>query len=73
MPTYRYKCDMCGKEEDIFLPISSDPNKPLPCPECGLELMTRRISNKHTFVCNQSETLGKWYKRKTGKELLGGE
>lgn len=73
MPNYRYKCENCREEEIVNLPMSFDPMKPLPCGKCGIELMTRRIWDKHTFVPKTRRTLGQWYKDSTGKELLGGE
>jgi putative FmdB family regulatory protein len=72
VPNYQYKCEMCKHEEVFTLPMSTDPNAPLECPACKLTMMTRRIMNVN-FICNTKESLGKWYKRKTGKELLGGD
>ena len=69
MPNYRYKCE-CGHEETVMLPMSSDPELPEECPEC-LGDMHRRISSP--TVVMPRETLGRWFKDKTGRELLGGE
>lgn len=71
MPNYKYKCEMCEHEEIYFLPISSDPAKVLPCPVCSLNMMSRKVIGKNSF--NVKESFGKWYKRKTGKDLMGGE
>jgi predicted nucleic acid-binding Zn ribbon protein len=69
MPNYRYKCLSCSKERTMTLPISSDPKKRYICGgKCG-DLMTRRIGKPQFTV--ERETVGKWYKEQTGKELLG--
>lgn len=68
MPNYVYKCTACGLTESIFMSMSADPRENTECPECN-GVATRRIG-KPTFVMER-ETLGKWYKENTGKELLG--
>lgn len=73
MPNYLYKCENCGEKEIVPLPISFDPRKALPCKKCGIELMTRRVWDKHTVIPKTRRTLGQWYKENTGKDLLGGE
>jgi len=35
MPTYEYECEACGHVEEVFLPISSDPNETRRCPMDG--------------------------------------
>lgn len=70
MPNYKYVCEVCGKDEMLFLPISHPPEKKIFCSACVNVSMTRRI------ICGQfslnNETLGGWYKNETGKELFGG-
>jgi len=70
MPNYRYKCE-CGYEDTFALPISSDPKDLEACPECP-GIMYRIITSTATVV-QPKETLGEWFKKQTGKELLGGE
>jgi putative FmdB family regulatory protein len=70
VPNYLYKCEMCSTEEILTLPISTDPKQTVPCPSCGINLLTRRIGASN-FICNPKRTLGQWYKDETGKELLG--
>ena len=69
MPNYKYKCN-CGYQETFMLPISSDPELPEECPEC-LGDMNRVFSTP--TIGKSRQTLGKWFKENTGKELLGGE
>ena len=71
MPNYKYKCEMCQNEETLSLPISTDPNKPLTCSVCNLDMLIRRPIIA-SFNMNGKESLGGWYKRKTGGDLLGG-
>lgn len=68
MPNYRYKCN-CGYEETVMLPISSDPKLPEECPDCLGDM--KRVITSSTFKMER-DTLGKWFKKKTGKDLLGG-
>lgn len=69
MPNYKYVCVDCGYTEFVELPISHDPKALFACGECGFQ-MTRRIITSKFQV--ERETLGKWYKEQTGKDLLGG-
>lgn len=72
MPKYKYRCDGCKALEIFELPISTDPNKLFCCGYCEVGNMKRIISNQTTFSFSR-DTVGKWYKKKTGKELLGGD
>jgi len=75
MPNYLYKCIVCDYAEEHALPISFDPGIKMLCRECenktgfGEDRMTRRIGKPR--VINARQTLGKWFKEQTGKELLG--
>ena len=68
MPNYKYECVGCSYEELMFLKMSEDPKKTFSCPRCEGE-MTRRITK--SSVKFERDTLGKWFKEQTGKELLG--
>lgn len=70
MPNYLYRCTFpdCDHSETITLPISSDPKAAYTCAKC-LGDMTRRMSKP--TVTQGRQTLGKWYKEQTGKDLLG--
>lgn len=72
MPNYLYKCKECDAEERMELVISTDPNSVFSClrPLCNGE-MTRRISVSQFTM--KASSLGAWYKKETGKELLGGK
>lgn len=78
MPEYRYKCNKC--ENDFFteLPISFNPEEKLDCviQDCdgtsSRKFGFRHSENKNSIVVKNSKTLGDWYKKNTGKELLGG-
>lgn len=72
MPNYLYKCENCGEKEIKNLPMSYEPAKTLQCGKCGMNMMTRRIWDKHEFNPKTRRTLGQWYKDNTGKDLLGG-
>ncbi|MDR2807615.1 MAG: zinc ribbon domain-containing protein [Spirochaetaceae bacterium] len=41
MPTYEYKCSICGYSFDVFQSIHDEPLKA--CPQCGKEI--RRVIN----------------------------
>lgn len=41
MPTYSYKCQLCGNEIDVFQSIKDEPIKE--CPECKKEGLKRLI------------------------------
>lgn len=77
MPEYKYKCKECKLEWYEKLPISTDPQGNLECEECG-GVATRRIGFKPSevrsstrIVMKRGSTLGDWYKKETGKDLLG--
>ena len=40
MPTYKYVCDACGHEFELFHSIMADPQRK--CPKCG-KLKLRRL------------------------------
>lgn len=70
MPNYKYKCFKC-KHEDVFtLPITTDPAQTFSCLKCDSEM--NRVFIK-PLIGKSRETLGKWFKEQTGKELLGGK
>jgi putative FmdB family regulatory protein len=68
VPNYPYRCVDCYHPEKVTLPISSDPSETYTCRMCGGD-MTRRIGTPS--VVEKKQTLGKWYKEQTGKDLLG--
>jgi len=72
MPNYIYKCTAreCGKRLERTLPISFDPTIAVIC-DCGGD--SRRIIGASSSFVIERETLGKWYRNKTGKDLLGGK
>lgn len=74
MPNYLYKCEYCGGRFQQTLPISSDPKEKFPCnlTDCDAEHNSayRVIGPGSSFKMGR-ETLGKWFKNETGKELLG--
>ncbi len=71
MPNYLYRCGKCDFKDMIELPISWDPGKSLSCDNCHEQgSMTRRMTTS-SFTMGNDNTLGKWYKKNTGKELLG--
>lgn len=83
MPNYTYKCDACGFAKIVTMPMGRSPNETFPCSnwtpnqkerhEC-LGYM-KRIFAPATLpgMKMERDTLGKWYKENTGKELLGGQ
>lgn len=68
MPNYKYVCIDCAHESFVTLPMSSDPRSVFVCEECQ-GAMNRRIARSNFQM--ERETLGKWYKENTGKDLLG--
>lgn len=72
MPNYKYQCDECEHLEWKVLSMSSDPSIRLVCPQCGAEAMSRRIVAPSNIVVER-ETLGKWYKKRTGREFMGND
>ena len=74
MPNYLYKCNVCEGYTEIHLPISYDPQAIILChisKDCKGKL-ERKISGSNEFKIWR-DTLGKWYKKNTGKELMGPE
>ncbi len=70
MPNYKYTCSSCNHCKIIELPISCDPKKIFCCDSCYTGNMTRKIIGSNNFTIGK-ETLGDWYKKETGRELLG--
>jgi len=76
MPNYSYRCNKCDRKTVVVLPISFDPDKLLNCQmydgggDCD-GLMRRTLEIVSNFSMGNGGTLGKWYRDKTGKELLG--
>ncbi len=70
MPNYKYKCTECDIVVYLKLPISSNPKTKYYC-HCTetTGTMTRRITCPNFQI--ERETLGKWYKDNTGRELMG--
>jgi len=71
MPNYKYACNVCGASWTVAMPMSSDPSEKIICKyrRCHGEA-DRRIIGSNSIKMER-ETLGKWYKQQTGKELLG--
>lgn len=70
MPKYKYACSSCGWSDIMSLPISCDPKKMFCCSSCYTGNMTRKIIGSNSIQVKK-ETFGEWYKKNTGKELLG--
>ena len=70
MPNYKYACEVCGASWNVPLPISSDPKNKITCKyrRCHGKASRRIIGGDFK---TEKETFGDWYKKKTGKELLG--
>lgn len=52
--------------------MSSDPKLCILCDHCANESMVRKIIGPSDSI-KFRDTLGRWFKNKTGKELLGGQ
>lgn len=52
MPTYHYRCNKCGHEEDIFQRMTDD--SLTKCTKCGAEAFERVISAGGGFVLKGS-------------------
>lgn len=72
MPNYKYHCELCDHTKIVNLPMSSDPKLGILCDHCANESMVRKIIGPADSI-KFRDTLGRWFKNKTGKELLGGE
>lgn len=72
MPNYLYRCDLCGDEKIFNLSIMTNPRECILCEHCALCSMERRICPP-SHVAMKKSTLGAWFKKKTGRELLGPE
>ncbi len=70
MPNYKYFCDRCGASWSENLTIGSDPKEKKTCKHmmCGGQA-SRKITTPNFSM--KKETLGDWYKKNTGKKLLG--
>ncbi len=70
MPNYKFMCDTCGASWSENLPISSNPKEKIVCKHrMCLGQASRKITTPNFSM--KKETLGDWYKKNTGKELLG--
>ena len=69
MPNYKYACDACGGSWTVAMSISSDPKEKITCRylKCN-GIGSRRIIGGNFNI--GKETLGKWYKKNTGKDLF---
>lgn len=56
----------------LELPISTNPKEKLNCEKCNYKTMSRKLVSFQGHVMKKPGTLGKWYKNKTGKDLLDG-
>ena len=70
MPNYKYICNVCGGSWRKEMPISSDPKEKILCnfSRCHGRGERRIIGGSFKV---ERETLGDWYKKETGRELLG--
>jgi predicted nucleic acid-binding Zn ribbon protein len=70
MPNYKYGCDVCGGSWTVSMPITSDPKEEITCKykRCHGKGSRRIIASNFKI---EKETLGKWYKENTGKDLFG--
>jgi 2-phospho-L-lactate transferase/gluconeogenesis factor (CofD/UPF0052 family) len=73
MPNYSYKCSKCSTIEARLLPMSTDPQATFGCSKEGCDGRQHRIIAGDYQINMARDTVGKWYKKQTGKELLGGE
>lgn len=72
MPNYKYTCIVCDKTWLQTLPISFNPKDRVGCPVKICHGSGQRKIIGANSIKMGKETLGDWYKKKTGKELLGG-
>lgn len=68
MPGYVYKCTECKEYAKFQLPISTDPDRQMTCPECGGPM------NRSVTIAQFPTTVGKvfaadWFKKQYGHEL----
>ncbi len=71
MPNYKYKCNECNLDWTQSLPISFSPTKSISCPFRFCEGQGERRIIGNNSIGIERETLGKWYKDNTGRELMG--
>jgi predicted nucleic acid-binding Zn ribbon protein len=71
MPNYKYLCNICGGTWTAAMKLDSDPTEKIKCNfrMCNGKGERRIIGDTNISV--KKETLGGWYKKETGKELLG--
>jgi putative FmdB family regulatory protein len=68
MPTYSYKCPDCESISDHFLPMSTDPEKKMPCPAC-FGAKSYRVITRAPMVNGLKVFAGDWFKKTYGHEL----
>jgi len=75
MPEYKYECNDCNFAWYEKLQISSDPKATIDCPFCGKDgsrkIGFKDINKKNQIVIKKGTTVGDWFKKETGKDLLG--
>lgn len=67
MPNYNYKCAGCSVIREFFLPISTEPSKPIECESC--KGMMSRIIRLPSGITGLKVFAGDWYKKTYGHEL----
>jgi putative FmdB family regulatory protein len=69
MAIYTYRCEACGHEDDLQIPMSQDKSDPVYCTECQALTMRRVFTPvDHRHVNAKGETV-----RAPGSEWVGGE
>lgn len=58
MPTYQYKCEICGNKFEVRRKMSES-DKELKCPRCGAE-QRRKISSRFNSILGSLDTMRKW-------------
>lgn len=69
MPNYDYRCADCSTVKRLFLPISTDPSKPIVCEFCGQNSHRFMGSNKPSGTTGLKTFAGDWFKKTYGHEL----
>jgi putative FmdB family regulatory protein len=54
MPTYDYRCLDCRKRFDVFMAYSEYGTKPVACPHCGSQNVSRRLSRVRLLRSEES-------------------
>ena len=70
MPDYTYKCETCNEDWVMNLPFMFPTDKKLDCIAAGCSGVASRRIGKPSFIMKKSNTMGKWFKNETGKELM---